>query len=98
MINYKSTRGKDTQKYTFSEAILKGLAADGGLLVPEETPTLSLLHIRELMGKTYPERAAFVLKLFQTDLSEETLTRIVNEAYGRKFDDLTIAPVVHLKD
>ena len=48
---YKSTRSNDT-RVTASQAILKGLADDGGLFVPESIPKLSV-SIDELAGLSY---------------------------------------------
>ncbi len=98
MITYKSTRGKDEKNYTFSEAILKGLAADGGLLVPTEIPIVSLKAVQEMVDKTYQERAVCILNMFKPDLTLETTKRLVYEAYGENFDISAIAPLVPLKD
>jgi threonine synthase len=97
MINYKSTRGANKQ-YAFSEAILKGIAGDGGLLVPEKIPTFSLKQLQQLAQKTYQERALFVFELFDTDFSLEKLKQLINNAYAENFDEKTITPLVHLKD
>jgi threonine synthase len=98
MIKYHSTRGQDPKSYTFSEAILKGLADDGGLLVPEIVPTLSTQQFRHLVGKSYQEIAEFVFTEFATNLSPEVIKRIVHEAYADNFDHKAITPIVHLKD
>ena len=66
---YKSTRG-DEQKITASQAILKGLAKDGGLFVPEQIPTLDI-SLDKLNGLSYKETAYEVMKLFFTDYTEE---------------------------
>ena len=50
---YKSTRNSNL-KVTASEAILKGLAPDGGLFVPSELPKLDVT-MSDLKGKTYEE-------------------------------------------
>ena len=52
---YKSTRNSNL-KVTASEAILKGLAPDGGLFVPSELPKLDVT-MSDLKGKTYQEIA-----------------------------------------
>ena len=59
---YKSTRSNDT-RVTASQAILKGLADDGGLFVPESIPKLSV-SIDELAGLSYQETAYIVMKEF----------------------------------
>ena len=55
---YKSTRNSNL-KVTASEAILKGLAPDGGLFVPSELPKLDV-SMSDLKGKTYQEIAYLV--------------------------------------
>lgn len=97
MIRYKSTRG-DNKLYTFSQAILKGIAEDGGLLVPEKIPHLTLNQLTKLTKKSYQERACFILNLFQTGLAKSLIKSIVNQAYSVNFDTPDIAPLVHLKD
>ena len=66
-ISYQSTRGGE-QGVTASQAILKGLACDGGLFMPTELPKLDLT-MKELAGKTYQETAYEVMKLFLTDFT-----------------------------
>ena len=66
---YKSTRNSNL-KVTASEAILKGLAPDGGLFVPSELPKLDVT-MSDLKGKTYQEIAYLVMKQFLTDFTEE---------------------------
>ena len=97
MIKYKSTRGDNTL-YTFSETILKGIAQDGGLFVPQEFPHVSKDDLRSLLKKSYQERADFIINLFQTDFSKEELKKIINKAYSDNFDAKEIAPLVHFKD
>ena len=91
-ISYQSTRGGE-QGVTASQAILKGLACDGGLFMPTELPKLDLT-MKELAGKTYQETAYEVMKLFLTDFTEEELKYCIEKAYDSKFDTETIAPLV----
>lgn len=98
MIKYHSTRGQDTYAYTFSQAILKGLADDGGLLIPERMPTFELSALSSLVGKTYQEIAEFVFALFATDLSATVIKQIVAQAYAENFTATAITPVIHLTD
>lgn len=97
MIRYTSTRG-DSHEYTFSEAICQGLAADGGLLIPQRLPSFSHEDFEALLPLSYPARAKFILSRFETDFSDETISSIVAKAYGSNFDHPSIAPVVHVKD
>lgn len=88
---YKSTRSDDTQ-VTASQAILKGLAEDGGLFVPTTIPTLDV-NMDQLSKMTYQEVAYEVMKLFFTDFTEEELKNCINKAYDEKFDTQEIAPL-----
>lgn len=97
VIKYRSTRG-DKSKYTFDEAILKGIANDGGLLVPESIPLLSNNELEILKSQAYQERASTIFRLFKTGFNDEKIEEIAQEAYGEKFDNPEIAPIKHLKD
>ena len=89
---YSSTRNGEP-KFTASQAILKGLADDGGLFVPDHIPALSC-SMRDLSGKSYQEVAYEVMKLFFTDFTEEELKNCIERAYDSKFDTEEIAPLV----
>ena len=89
---YASTRDAN-EKVTASQAILKGLANDGGLYVPTEIPSLDV-SMEELSKMTYQETAYEVLRLFLTDYTEEELKNCINAAYDSKFDTEEIAPLV----
>ena len=89
---YKSTRD-DSVKVTASQAILKGLAPDGGLFVPESIPELDK-SLEELSAMDYKGVAYEVMKLMLDDFTEEELKHCVNSAYDSKFDTDEIAPLV----
>lgn len=89
---YVSTRD-NSNKVMASQAILKGLAEDGGLFVPCKIPLLDKT-MEELQGMTYQETVYEVLKLFFTDFTEKELKACIHQAYDEKFDDSSIAPVV----
>ena len=78
-ILYKSTRGVDGVTVTASQAILQGLAADGGLFVPTELPKLDVT-LDELKDMTYQETAYAVMKQFLTDFTEEELKTCIANA------------------
>lgn len=88
---YVSTRNSQC-RLTASEAILKGLAEDGGLFVPERIPSLDV-PIKELKGMTYQQTAYAVMKQFFTDFTEEELKGCIDRAYDSKFDTPEIAPL-----
>lgn len=89
---YKSTRS-NSEPVTASQAILKGLADDGGLFVPESIPALTT-SLEELSKMSYQEVAYEVMKLFLTDFTEEELKYCITKAYDAKFDTEEIAPLV----
>ena len=93
---YKSTRNSD-KTVTASEAILKGLADDGGLFVPESIPRLDVT-MDELKNMSYQETAYAVMKQFLTDFTEEELKHCIDSAYDSKFDTEVIAPLVKVED
>ena len=88
---YKSTRNSEL-RMSASEAILKGLAPDGGLFVPEKLPVLDV-SMEELKGLSYQETAYAVMKQFLTDFTEEELKDCIARAYDAKFDTEEIAPL-----
>jgi len=90
-IKYVSTRG-DNEKVTASQAILSGIAPDGGLYVPETFPKLDK-SLTELKGLNYREIAYEVMKLFLTDFTEEELKACIDSAYDSKFDTEEIVPM-----
>lgn len=89
---YKSTRS-NSEPVTASWAILKGLADDGGLFVPESLPTLNV-SFEQLSKMSYQEVAYEVMKLYLTDFTEDELKNCINKAYDAKFDTEEIAPLV----
>ena len=93
---YKSTRNSN-MNVTASEAILKGLAPDGGLYVPSKLPKLDVAF-DELKDMTYQETAYMVMKQFLTDFTEEELKACIEKAYDAKFDPEEIAPLVKVDD
>ena len=94
-ILYKSTRSKEGTLKA-SEAILKGLADDGGLFVPLEIPKLDV-SVEELSKLTYQQVAYEVMKLYFTDFTEEELKYCINNAYDSKFDTEEIAPLAEVQ-
>lgn len=89
---YRSTRD-DSVKVTASQAILKGLAPDGGLFVPDSIPELDK-SLEELSKMSYKEVAYEVMKLMLDDFTEEELKNCIDRAYDSKFDTDEIAPLV----
>ena len=89
---YRSTRNNE-ETAKASEAILRGLAGEGGLYVPEKIPALDR-SMEELSRMNYQEVAYEVMKLFLTDFTEEELKNCIDSAYDKKFDTPEIARIV----
>ena len=90
-ISYESTRGGQ-KGVTASQAILQGLAKDGGLFMPNQFPRLDK-SLKELAPLSYQETAYEIMKLFLTDYTEEELKDCIAKAYDSKFDTEEIAPL-----
>lgn len=95
-VMYHSTRSNN-ETVTASQAILKGLASDGGLFVPETIPALDK-DLKTLSEMSYQEVAYEVMKLYITDFTEEELKNCINRAYDSKFDTPEIAPLKKADD
>ena len=95
-ILYKSTRS-DSQPVTASQAILKGLADDGGLFVPMQIPALDV-SLEQLATMSYQQVAYEVMKLYLTDFTREELEACITKAYDSKFDTEVIAPLTEAGD
>ncbi len=93
---YNSTRGGE-KGLQASEAILKGLADDGGLFMPESIPALKI-SLKELSKMSYQDLCYEVIKEFLTDFTEEELRHCINSAYDEKFETPSIAPLVKKDD
>ncbi|MBF0787120.1 MULTISPECIES: threonine synthase [unclassified Streptococcus] len=91
---YQSTRDANN-KVTASQAILQGLATDGGLFTPLTYPDLAL-DFDSLKDLSYQEVAKLILGAFLDDFTAEELDYCITNAYDSKFDDERIAPLVKL--
>lgn len=90
-LSYISTRGQ-SQPVTFSEAVLGGLARDGGLLVPESYPDFSA-RLTELAGLSYQQLAFEIFKPFvDGDIADADLQRLIENSY-QTFDKAAVTPV-----
>lgn len=94
-MRYVSTRGQ-APALSFGEAILTGLARDGGLYVPETIPTLSRDEIAALSGLPYEEAAFRVMRPFIGDtFSDAEFRGALTRAYAG-FGHAARAPLVQL--
>ncbi|MDO8986931.1 MAG: threonine synthase, partial [Coriobacteriia bacterium] len=96
-MHYLDTRGLDSSRPTFSSALVKGIAPGGGLFVPEHLPSLSLAEISAFSEWPYWRRAAAVFSIFGVDMSAERIDALMQAAYGDRWDDHRVAPVVEVR-
>lgn len=89
-----STRG--AAAVSPSTAILRGLAPDGGLYVPETFPVFTMEEIAGLAGKPYQARALAVLSRFLPDFETGELREAIAGAYGTGFDCEAVAPLARV--
>ena len=90
---YTDTRAIMEDDLSFTQAIVKGLAPGGGLLVPRTIPSMELDEILALAQLPYAQRAATIYKLFDIDVDDEAIDALMARAYGSNFDDEAIAPI-----
>jgi threonine synthase len=91
-VRYFSTRG-EAPVLGFRDVVLAGLAADGGLYVPESWPTFAPKDIAALAGLTYPEAALRIIQPFvDGEIAEAALRKMLQEAY-RGFRHDAVAPL-----
>ncbi len=94
-MKYISTRGQ-AHALTFEEAMLTGLARDGGLYVPETIPQMSADEIAALSGLSYEETAFSVMRPFIGDcFTDAEFREIIAKAYAG-FGHIARAPLVQL--
>ena len=90
-----STRGEE--KVTGAQAIVQGIAKDGGLFVPEKFPAVTPSELESMLGMDYPERAAFVLHKYLDEYDHEELLAALKKAYSQ-FEDDDAAPLVRVEN
>ena len=91
-MKYISTRGR-IAPIGFKDAVMMGLATDGGLILPEKIPLLEPETLDAWQGLPYRELAFRVMSLFATDIPEDDLRSLINRSYD-SFDNREITPVV----
>ncbi|MBF0779492.1 MULTISPECIES: threonine synthase [unclassified Granulicatella] len=89
---YQSTR-HNHETATASQAILRGIAPDGGLYTPTSIPSLNV-PLHELATMSYQEVAFIVLRAFLTDFTDDELKECITQAYSQhNFDTPDITPI-----
>ena len=102
-IRYISTRGAQTP-LAFKDAVMTGLARDGGLLIPDRIPNVAG-QLEDWRDLDYPDLAFEIIRLFTDDLPEARLRQLISAAYAtfthpevapvRKVDSLHILELFH---
>lgn len=96
-MNYISTRG-NVGAIGFIDAVMMGLADDGGLLVPEHIPQLSADTLQQWQQLSYTELALEVFSLYiGEEIPRAELAQLVNDSYAT-FRDADVTPVRHIHD
>jgi threonine synthase len=92
-MRYMSTRGQ-VRGIPFKDAVMMGLADDGGLLLPESIPALSPGDIEALEKLAYPELAFQIISLFASDIPSADLKGLIERSYST-FTHPEVTPVSH---
>ncbi|MEI6891321.1 MAG: threonine synthase [Pontiella sp.] len=94
-MNYISTRGQ-MEPIGFQDAIMTGLAPDGGLLLPESLPSVGN-KLKAWAKLSYTELAFEVIRLFATDIPANDLKKLLNASYAT-FEHPEVCPTVEVGD
>ena len=93
---YLDTRNLADRSFTFTEAVIEGLAPGGGLFVPKNIPSMTVEEICALTELPYAQRAASVYKRFGIDLPDAEMDRLMELSYSDNFDDERICPITQV--
>ena len=92
-MHYTSTRSTGTP-LSSKQALISGIAPDGGLFIPDCLPQISQSEIQSLTGLSYPQRAVRILQPFLDDYSADDLAACAQAAYSpERFDHPAVAPL-----
>ena len=94
-MKYISTRNKD-KVVSSSEAIIQGLATDGGLYTPQSLD--QKVDLSSALKMNYLELAQYILSLFLSDFSHEQIQQCVQNAYQNSFENNEVAPLCKYHD
>ena len=90
-MRYKSTRG-GVSGLSFEEAVMMGLASDGGLLIPEKIPNLNEKDLKHLSELSYTKLAYEIMSRYQEGIPSNDLMAIIQKSYA-KYDTVNMIPV-----
>ena len=95
-MRYISTRG-GIEPVSFSDAVMMGLATDGGLILPQEIPRVDEARVEQWRSLNYVELAYQVMSLFVDDIHRDDFKRLVEMAYST-FEHPQVVPLVKVGD
>ena len=95
-MKYISTRG-GISSVSFQEAVMMGLATDGGLLLPESLPKTDTKTVNGWESLSFQQLASKIFRLFVTDISADQLDSLISRSYGT-FSHPEITPLVKKGD
>jgi len=96
-MKYVSTRG-GIEPLGFQDAVMMGLADDGGLIVPQNIPDLSD-RLADWADLDYPDLAFEVIRMFATDIPDDDLRDLIGRSYVGTFDsDPEVSPISSVGD
>lgn len=93
-MQYRSTRGSSTNSRNAAEAVIQGLAPDGGLYLPVHFPRPDW-RVEDLNGITLQQASMLVLSSLMDDWPKEQLAASIQRAYGSQWDDQAITPLTN---
>ncbi|PID75858.1 MAG: threonine synthase [Deltaproteobacteria bacterium] len=93
-MQYLSTRG-DISPLSFTQAVMMGLAEDGGLLLPRTIPRIGAKTLESWQNLSYTELAFEVMSRFIDDIPENDLKAIIDASYA-SFTSEKVTPLKHL--
>ncbi len=91
-MKYRSTRGQ-VRGITFSDAVMMGLADDGGLLIPESIPALSVDELRQMSDLSYPQLTLNIISRYIDDIPQADLQQLIMRSYA-SFEHPDVTPVI----
>lgn len=94
-MKYISTRNKE-KTVSVSEAIIQGLADDGGLYTPQALD--QKVDLASTLKMSYLELAQYILSLFLSNFSHEQIQQCVQNAYQNSFENNEVAPLCKYSD
>jgi len=91
-MKYISTRG-NIAPIGFKDAVMMGLATDGGLILPENIPRIDRETLLEWSKLSYPDLAFSIISLFADDIPKSDLKQLIDRSY-KSFEHQETTPLV----